>query len=112
MENNFLVIEEKFSTEHPHILKTCTVVPDQMIHEDLIDAQFNTKSVRQSLRRSYEQKFQDAKTLLVQSNTKLTEEETEKQAAGQARQETKESKETKQLEHRVAQSSQLDSENS
>ena len=95
-------IECKFISENPDILTTQRCAPDQMIHEDLIDAQFNTESVRQSLRRSYEQKFQEAKTLLVQNKTKLTEEETEKQAAGQARQETKESKETKQLEHRVA----------
>ena len=44
--------------------------------------------------------FQETKVLLIQNNQKLTEEETEKQAAGQTRQETKEWREAKQLQHR------------
>ena len=47
-------IEEKFFSENPNILKSFTSVPDQMIHEDLIDAHLNTTSLEKSLRETYE----------------------------------------------------------
>ena len=95
-------IECKFISENSEILTTQRCVPDQVIHEDLIDAQFNTGSIRESLRRTYNQKYQESKKLLVQNNPKMLEQEAEKQAAAQAKQETKESREAKQLQHRVA----------
>ena len=95
-------IESKFLSENPLILKTQQCIPDQMIHEDLIDAHLNTETVRESLRRSYERELQEAKTRLIKDNPKMTEQEAEKQAPGQAKQETKESREAKQLQHRVA----------
>ena len=47
-------IEEKFLSENLNILRSFTCVPDQMIHNDLIDAHFNTKFIEESLRKSYE----------------------------------------------------------
>jgi hypothetical protein len=72
-----------------------------MIHDDLIDAHLNTVSVRESLRRSYEKKFTEAKTTLAEDNPKLAKDEVAKQAAAQAKMETKESREAKLLQHRV-----------
>ena len=55
-------IEQKFNLENPDLLTAQRAVPDQMIHDDLIDAHFNTESVRESLKRSYEKKLTAAKT--------------------------------------------------
>ena len=95
-------IEQKFISENPDLLTTQRSVPDQMIHEDLIDAHFNTESVRESLKRSYDKRFSEAKKMIAEENPKLTDEEVERQAAAQAKKETKESREVEQLKHRVA----------
>ena len=95
-------IEEKFFSENPDILKSFTSVPDQMIHEDLIDAHLNTTSLEESLQETYETKFSETKTSLAADNPKLKKEEVEKQAAVQAKKEVKESREAKLLQHRVA----------
>ena len=95
-------IEQKFISENPDLLTEQRSVPDQMIHEDLIDAQFNTESVRESLRRCYEGKYSEAMRTLAADNPRWTEKEVEKQAAVQAKQETCESREAQFLKHRVA----------
>ena len=95
-------IEQKFILENPDILTVQRAVPDQMIHDDLIDAHFNTESVRESLKRSYEKKFTEAKSTLAEDNPKWSRDEVEKQAAVQAKMETKQSREAKLLQHRVA----------
>ena len=95
-------IEQKFILENPDLLTAQRCIPDQMIHDDLIDAHFNTESVRESLRKSYEKKLTETKTTLAEDNPKWTSDEVERQAAAQAKQETKESREAKQLQHRVA----------
>ena len=95
-------IEQKFISENPGILTAKRSVPDQMIHEDLIDAQFNTESVRESLKKSFDKKFSEAKTTLAEDNLKWTNEEVVTQAAAQAKIETKESREAQLLKHRIA----------
>ena len=95
-------IEQKFISENPDLLTAQRCIPDQMIHDDLIDAHFNTESVRESLKRSYEKKLTEATTILAEENPKWTRDEVEKQAAAQAKMETKESREAKLLQHRVA----------
>ena len=40
-------LEEKFRSENKDNLKSQTSIPDQLIHEDLIDAFLNTSSVEQ-----------------------------------------------------------------
>ena len=95
-------IEQKFNLENRDILTAQRAVPDQMIHDDLIDAHFNTESVRESLKRSFEKKLTEAKATLAEDNPRLTRDEVEKQAAAQAKMETKESREAKLLQHRVA----------
>ena len=89
-------IERKFISENPDLLSVQKCVPDQMIHEDLIDAQFNTDHVRECLRRSYEKKL--ASESLVRDNPNRTTEGIKKQA----KQEIKDSKEAKLLQKRVA----------
>ena len=95
-------IEKKFIDENPDLLTAQRSVPDQMIHNDLIDAHFNTESLRESLRRSYQKRLTEAEMAQSKGNPKLSKEEVEKQAAAQAKQETKESKEAKLLQNRVA----------
>ena len=95
-------IEQKFNLENPDLLTAQRAVPDQMIHDDLIDAHFNTKSVRESLKRSYDERFFEAKKTIAEEHPKLTNELVEKQAAAQAKTETKELREAKLLQHRVA----------
>ena len=95
-------IEQRFISENPDLLTEQRSVPDQMIHEDLIDAQFNTESVRESLKRSYDKTLSEAMRTLAADNPRWTEKEVEKQAAAQAKQETCESRETQFLKHRVA----------
>ena len=95
-------IEQKFKLENRDLLTGQRCIPDQLIHDDLIDAHFNTKSVRESLKRSYEKKLTEAKTTLAKDNPKLTTEEVEKKVATQAKMETKELREAKLLQHRVA----------
>ena len=95
-------IEQKFNLENPDLLTAQKAVPDQMIHDDLIDAHFNTKSVRESLKRSYDERFFEAKKTIAEEHPKLTNELVEKQAAAQAKTETKELREAKLLQHRVA----------
>ena len=95
-------IEEKFFSENPNILRSFTCVPDQMIHEDLIDAHLNTKSLEELLRKSYESTFDETKKSMVQDKPKCKEEEVKKQAAGQAKKEVKQSRDAKLLQHRVA----------
>ena len=72
-------IERKFISENPDLLTAQRAVPDQMIHDDLIDYHFNTESVRESLKRYYEKKFTEAKTTLAEENPKWTNAEVEKQ---------------------------------
>ena len=95
-------IEEKFSKENSHILKTCISVPDQMIHEDLIDAHLDVKCLEHSLQKSYELRLSEAKDALAAENPKWKTAQVEQMAAVQAKRETKESKEAEQLKYRVA----------
>ena len=95
-------IGQKFISENPNLLTEQRSVPDQMIHEDLIDAHFSTDHFKESLKRCYESKFSEAKRTLADDNPRLTIKEVEKQAAAQAKQETCESRETQFLKHRVA----------
>ena len=95
-------IEQKFISENPDLLTAQRAVPDQMIHDDLFDAHVNTESVRESLKSSYDKRFSEAKATLAEENPRWTNKEVEKQAAAQAKQEIKESREAKQLQHRVA----------
>ena len=95
-------IEQKFNLENPDLLTAQRAVPDQMIHDDLFDAHVNTESVRESLKSSYDKRFSEAKATLAEENPRWTNKEVEKQAAAQAKQEIKESREAKQLQHRVA----------
>merc|ERR1712226_311089 len=95
-------IEQKFSNENPDLFTAQRSVPDQMIHNDLIDAHFNTESVRESLRRSYQKRLTEAEITQAKDNPRLSKEEVEKQAAAQAKQETKESKEANLLQLRDA----------
>ena len=95
-------IEQKFISENRDILTAQRSVPDQMIHEDLIDAQFNTEYVRESLKRCFDVNFSEAKKTLAEDNPKWTNNEVERQAAAQAKQDTRESKEAQQLNRRVA----------
>ena len=95
-------IEKKLILEDPDIFTSQTSVPDQMIHEDLIDAQFNTTAVRDSLKKSFENKLSSLKTTLAVDNPKWKTSEIEKQAAAQAKKETKNSKEAVLLRQRVA----------
>ena len=95
-------IEEKFLSENLNILRSFTCVPDQMIHKDLIEAHFNTKSMEESLRKSYENTLAETKKSMAEDNPKCKEEEIEKQAAGQAKKEVKQSRDAKLLQNRVA----------
>ena len=95
-------IEQKFFSENPDLLTAQRSVPDQMVHDDLIDAHFNTESVREFLKRTYENRFTEAKMTLAADDPKLAKDEVEKQAAAQAKMETKESREANLLQYRVA----------
>ena len=95
-------IEDKFFSENPNMLTSFINVPDQMIHEDLIDSHLNTESVKESLRKSYEGKLAEARETLAAENPKWKKEEVEKQAAVQAKKEVKRSSEAKSLQNRVA----------
>ena len=95
-------IEQKFISENPDLLTEQRSVPDQMIHEDLIDAHFNTEYVRESLKRCYDKNFSEAKKTLAEDNPKWSNKEVERQATAQANLETRESKEAKLLNGRVA----------
>ena len=95
-------LEEKFVSENRDNLKSQTSVPDQMIHEDLIDAFLSTNSVKESLKKSYEEKLAEARETLTAENPKWKKEAVEKQAAVQAKKEVKGSSEAKALQHREA----------
>ena len=95
-------IEEKFCSENPDILKSQTSVPDQIIHDDLIDAQFNITCVRESLKQLYENKLAHGKISLEKVNPNWKTADAEKQAAAEAKRETKNSKEAQFLKRRVA----------
>ena len=95
-------IEDQFFSENPHMLTSFINVPDQIIHEDLIDSHLNTESVKDSLKKSYEGKLAEAKEALAAENPKWKTEQVEKQADVQAKKEVKGSSEAKSLQNRVA----------
>ena len=95
-------IEEKLIQEDPGIFTSQSSVPDQMIHNDLMDAQFNTENFRKSLKKSYENRLSKEKETMKKNNPKLKPGELEKKAAAQAKLETKQSKEAQILKLRVA----------
>ena len=73
-----------------------------MIHEELIDAFLGTDSIKESLKKSYEEKLDEARENLTAENPKWKKLEVEKQAAVQAKKEVKGSSEAKALQHREA----------
>ena len=99
-------IETNLIQEEPDIFKSQRSVPDQMVHEDLMDAQFNTQYARENLKELYEDNLSKAKQSLTKKSlatkTKLKPDEVERQAAAQAKTETKQSKEAQLLKYRVA----------
>ena len=95
-------IEDKFISENRDSFKSQACVPDQMIHEDVIDAFLSTSSVKDSLKRSYEEKLAEMIETQASDNPKLKKEEVEKQAAAQAKKEVKGSSEAKSLQNREA----------
>merc|ERR1719264_179630 len=95
-------LEDKFISENGDNLKSQTSIPDQMIHEDLIDAYLSTSSVKDSLKKSYEGKLAEAREALAAENPKWKTEQVEKQAAVQAKKEVKGSSEAQSLQNRVA----------
>ena len=95
-------LEEKFRSENKDNLKSQTSIPDQLIHEDLIDAFLNTSSVEQELKRSYELKLSETMMTLGAENPKWKKKEVEKQAEAQAKKEVKSSNEAKALQKRMA----------
>ena len=97
-----LDIEEKFSNENPDILTACKKVPDQMIHDDLIAAHLNVTTLRDTLQKSYEQRLSGLRGSLAAENPKWSGVEVEKQAAAQAKKETKDLPDAKLLHHRLA----------
>ena len=58
-------LEERFGSENKDNLKSQTSVPDQMIHEDLIDAYLCTDSIECSLKQAYESKLSEASEALA-----------------------------------------------
>ena len=97
-----LDIEEKFSNENPDLLTACKKVPDQMIHDDLIAAHLNVAILRDTLQKSYEQRLSSLRATLAAENPKWSVFEVEKQAAAQAKKETKDLPDAKLLHHRLA----------
>ena len=97
-----LDIEEKFSNENPDLLTACKRVPDQMIHDDLIAAHLNVAILRDTLQKSYEQRLSSLRGSLAAENPKWSGVEVEKQAAAQAKKETKDFPDAKLLHHRLA----------
>ena len=95
-------LEEKFRSENKDNLKSQTSIPDQLIHEDLIDAFLNTSSVEQELKRSYELKLSETMMTLGAENPKWKKKEVEKQAEAQAKKEVESSSEAKALQKRMA----------
>ena len=77
-------LEERFGSENKDNLKSQTSVPDQMIHEDLIDAYLSTDSIECSLKQAYEIKLSEALEALATENPRWKKEEVEKQAVAQA----------------------------
>ena len=77
-------LEERFSSENKDNLKSQTSVPDQMIHEDLIDAYLSTDSIECSLKQAYEIKLSEALEALATENPRWKKGEVEKQAIVQA----------------------------
>ena len=102
MVPNLDVILEKFSNENPDILTACKRVPDQMIHDDLIAAHLNVTILRDTLQKSYEQRLSSLRATLAAENPKWSGVEVEKQAAAQAKKETKDLPDAKLLHHRLA----------
>ena len=78
-------IENKFISENRDSFKSQASVPDQMIQDDLIDPFLNTSSVKDSLKRSYEEKVAETIKILGAENPKWKKEEVEKGAAVQAK---------------------------
>ena len=76
-------LEERFSSENKDNLKSQTCVPDQMIHEDLIDAYLSTDSIECSLKQTYENKLSEALEALATENPRWKKGEVEKQAVAQ-----------------------------
>ena len=70
-------LEERFSSENKDNLKSQTCVPDQMIHEDLIDAYLSTDSIECSLKQAYEIKLSEALEALATENPRWKKEEVE-----------------------------------
>ena len=97
-----LDIEEKFSNENPDTLTACKRVPDQMIHDDLVAAHLNVTTLRDTLQKSYEQRLSGLRGSLAAENPKWSGVEVEKQAAAQAKKETKDLPDAKLLHHRLA----------
>ena len=95
-------VEQKFITENKDDTKSQTSVPDQLIHEDLIDACLSTSTVGTSLKEAYKARLEEAKTSLKAENPRLKVKEVEKQAAGQAKKEVKGSRDAKTLQKRLA----------
>ena len=60
-------LEDKFASENRDKFKSQTSVPDQMIHEDLIDAHLNVKSQEALLQKSYDMRFSEAKATMLRS---------------------------------------------
>ena len=95
-------LEEKFILENRDSFKSQTSVPDQMIHEDLIDAFLSTSSVKDSLKKSYEEKLAEAIETNRADNPKQKNDDVEKHAAVQAKKEVKRSSEANSLQYREA----------
>ena len=93
-------IERKFESEQPDILTSRTCIPDQMIHDDMIDAPLSTDMAREELRSIYKRNYLKAKEAFNQP--KVNEQEKEKQVDIEARQETNQTREAKALQYRVA----------
>ena len=73
-----------------------------MIHDDLIAAHLNMAILRDTLRKSYEQRLSSLRGSLAAENPKWSGAEVEKQAAAQAKKETKDLPDAKLLHHRLA----------
>ena len=76
-------LEEQFSSENKDNLMSQTSVPDQMIHEDLIDAYLSTEALECSLKRAYEIKLSESVKALATEYPKSKKDELENMAVAQ-----------------------------
>ena len=76
-------LEEKFSSENKHNLMSQKCVPDQMIHEDLIDAYLSTEALECSLKWAYEIKLSESVKALASEYPRSKKEELENMAVAQ-----------------------------